>query len=186
MKNNAENTAVAIMAVKALPRHDTLRPVFDPVPRAQVEDTDNSHTDVVVIERGGQYDGIAIPIDIVAWKNYTDKKLEEFALTQQQLASLQQAYDSMQQENASMRQAHDSLQQAHDTMQQENASMQGRLASIQLQLDIALECPVCLDSQRDMRLHCGHLVCRNCVEQVTICPTCREPVGTSPPRHVYH
>ena len=133
MKNKTENSAEAIVAVKARPGQDTLRPVFDPVPRAQVENTENSHTNVVVFDRGGQYDGIAIPIDIVAWKNDTDQKL----------------------------------------------------ASMQRKLDIALECPVCFNHRKDTRLQCGHLFCHACVEKVTTCPTCRKPVGTSPPRRIF-
>ena len=140
MKNNTDNSAEAMLAVKASPGQDTLRPVFDSVPRAQVENTENSHTNVVVFDRGGQYNGIAIPIDIVAWKNDTDQRL---------------------------------------------ASMERELASTQRRLDIALECPVCFNHCKAMRLQCGHLLCQACVEQVTMCPTCRQPVGASPPQRVF-
>lgn len=133
MKNDTENSAEAILALKDSPGQDTLRPVFAPVPRAQVENTENSHTNVVVLDRGGQYNGISIPIDIVAWKRDTDQ----------------------------------------------------RFASMQRELDIALECPVCFNHRKDTRLQCGHLFCRTCVEQVTSCPICRQPVGASPPRRVF-
>ncbi len=42
-----------------------------------------------------------------------------------------------------------------------------------------LECPVCLELQRDCRIYqCrnGHLICRECHAKVDACPTCREPI----------
>ena len=98
--------------------------------------TVNSAEAIVAVKASpGQYDGIAIPIDIV----------------------------------------------------QELASIRLELASMQRKLDIALECPVCFNHRKDTRLQCGHLFCQAYLEQVqvTTCPICRQPVGTSPPRRVF-
>jgi hypothetical protein len=175
MNFNTESSVEATMAAKASRGQDTLRLVFDPVPRAQVENTENSHTDVVVLDRGGQYDGIAIPIDIVAWIKDTDQKLAsmQMALDTSCASMQQQALDIAFEQRASMQQVLDI------------ASMQRELASMQQALDIALECPVCFSHRRNMRLQCGHLFCQACVAQVTTCPTCRQPVGASPPRCVF-
>ena len=116
------------MAARAHPGHDTLCPVFDPVLQAQVENTMNSHTDVLIFDRSGQYDGIAIPIDIVAWHACMQ---QEHASMQQQLASLEQEHASMQQEDASMQQRLASVEQDAASMQQEHASMQQGLASME-------------------------------------------------------
>jgi hypothetical protein len=46
-----------------------------------------------------------------------------------------------------------------------------------------ITCPVCLYKIKDVRLNCGHLVCRDCsrgLKQSTgICPVCRQPITTT-------
>jgi hypothetical protein len=46
-----------------------------------------------------------------------------------------------------------------------------------------IRCPVCLDKIKDVRLNCGHLVCRECArtlkQSTGICPECRQPITTT-------
>jgi hypothetical protein len=43
-----------------------------------------------------------------------------------------------------------------------------------------IRCPVCLDKIKDVRLNCGHLVCRECARRLKqstgTCPECRQPI----------
>jgi len=43
-----------------------------------------------------------------------------------------------------------------------------------------ITCPVCLEKVKDIRLNCGHLVCRECARGLKqsngTCPVCRQPI----------
>jgi hypothetical protein len=46
-----------------------------------------------------------------------------------------------------------------------------------------ITCPLCLYKIKDVRLNCGHLVCRDCArglkQSTGICPVCRQPITTT-------
>jgi len=37
-------------------------------------------------------------------------------------------------------------------------------------------CSICMDEQKNTALDCGHIFCRSCSDQVSLCPTCRRPI----------
>ncbi|XP_023899531.2 E3 ubiquitin-protein ligase RGLG3 isoform X2 [Quercus suber] len=37
-------------------------------------------------------------------------------------------------------------------------------------------CPICLTNPKDMAFGCGHTTCKNCGENISTCPMCREPI----------
>ncbi|KAM4106196.1 hypothetical protein ACB094_04G048500 [Castanea mollissima] len=39
-------------------------------------------------------------------------------------------------------------------------------------------CPICLTNPKDMAFGCGHTTCKNCGENISTCPMCREPITT--------
>ena len=61
------------------------------------------------------------------------------------------------------------------------ASSQGevskhKLARLESKLESMLECPVCLETVRDLPVPCcqaGHIICQDCRTKVDECPTCR-------------
>ncbi|CAA3016857.1 E3 ubiquitin- ligase RGLG2-like [Olea europaea subsp. europaea] len=39
-------------------------------------------------------------------------------------------------------------------------------------------CPICLSNPKDMAFGCGHQTCRDCGEDLQLCPICRSPIQT--------
>lgn len=37
-------------------------------------------------------------------------------------------------------------------------------------------CPVCMERVKNLALSCGHCICRECGQTVSICPLCRRPI----------
>ncbi|KAK7835817.1 e3 ubiquitin-protein ligase rglg4 [Quercus suber] len=42
-----------------------------------------------------------------------------------------------------------------------------------------LVCPICLTNAKELAFGCGHLTCRDCGSELTICPICRESITSS-------
>ncbi|XP_054160776.1 E3 ubiquitin-protein ligase SIAH1A-like [Oppia nitens] len=60
-------------------------------------------------------------------------------------------------------------------------SNQSSLATVNNELTALFECPVCFDYVLPPILQCqnGHLVCAQCRQKITCCPTCRVPIGNN-------
>ncbi|KAA8530170.1 hypothetical protein F0562_004879 [Nyssa sinensis] len=39
-------------------------------------------------------------------------------------------------------------------------------------------CPICISNSKDMAFGCGHLTCRDCGQDLPLCPICRSPIQT--------
>lgn len=63
----------------------------------------------------------------------------------------------------------------------------GNATSSNQELASYFECPVCFDYALPPIMQCqsGHIVCQSCRQKLSMCPTCRGPLGKSCV-HVYH
>lgn len=61
----------------------------------------------------------------------------------------------------------------HAVSKSEVAVLKKRLRELQDMIN----CPICMERQRNRVFQCGHATCRQCSESLRICPLCREVIA---------